>query len=262
MLARIHYAKEANMGIARAIRRVKRQAKQGGLNAVMTGLGEGLRSRSVPAPLRGAARKIAALIDPTRAPKASHHTAASHAPEHGTQAARDGLGVVAGLPELDPGIARPPAEVTPTGVDSGAEPSEPIDGTPVDPLAVGATPTYNATPLQVEPVDASPAEVKAVEVEPLEVSLRELPAVEKAPRGHEPTKAAHINVEHASAKPSKPKKNGAKKPAQAHAKPHTPEPTKEKLAADGEAAKSVARSGSRAAKKRASTRADTTSKKK
>ena len=244
------------MGIARAIRRVKRQAKQGGLNAVMTGLGEGLRSRSVPAPLRGAARKIAALIDPTRASEASHHGAPSHAAQHGakhaTEAARDGLGVVGGLPEPDPGIARPPARVTPTGVDSGAEPSEPLDGTPVDPLVVGATPTFNATPLQVEPIDASPAEVKAIEVQPLEISLRELPIAEDA---------TLANAEHPPT-PAKTKKNAAKKPARAHARSETPEPTKEKLAAAGEAAKSVARSGSRAAKRPASTRADTTSKKK
>lgn len=255
------------MGIARAIRRVKRHAKQGGLNAVMTGLGEGLRSRSVPAPLRGAARKIAALIDPTRSAKTSHY--AAHTAQHDTTVDHGDAGELG----LERGIASPPSEVTPTGVDSGAEPSEPLEGTPVDPLAVGATPTFNATPLQVEPIDATPDEVKPIEVAPIEVSLRELPSAdlganEDGPAATDaqlddgPVVSSAPSLEQSPPSGAKPKKNAAKKPAQAQTKPETSEPTKEKLAADGEAAKSVARSGSRAAKRRASPRAGNTSKKK
>ncbi|MDB4989050.1 MAG: hypothetical protein JWN04_4228 [Myxococcaceae bacterium] len=246
------------MGIARAIRRVKRQAKQGGFTAVMTGLGEGLRSRAVPAPLRGAARKIAALIDPTRSPKSRPASTPRHT-KHGTPSHEP-------LTESEGGGARARGGVAPIGVDSGAEPLEPADDTPVDAVRVGATPTYNATPVEVAPLDATPVEVTPIEVKPpLEVTLEDLPSVEAAPLGEEPELGTSSTVEAKLsapvAKPSAPK-NSTKKAAAAAPKPKTPELAKEKLAADGEAAKSVARSGSRTAKKPASTRADTTSKKK
>ncbi|MDB4974399.1 MAG: hypothetical protein JWN48_2740 [Myxococcaceae bacterium] len=244
------------MGIARAIRRVKRQAKQGGLNAVIEGLGEGLRSRSVPAPLRGAARKIASLIDPTRSARKGRpgSSPAAHASTR-SAAAR----ATSADPYLEPapGSARTPTEVTATGVDSGAEPSEPSDDMLVDAQRVGATPTYNATPVEVAPVDASPSEVAKVVVKPVEVSLHDLPAVEaELNEESELSEAASIEGQvHAPQAETSPKKSPAKKPK-------TPEATKEKLAADGGAAKSVARSGSSTSKKGAGARAGKTSKKK
>jgi hypothetical protein len=263
------------MGIARAIRislarprarldRMKRQAEQGGLSAVRSELGEGLRSRAVPAPLRGAARKLASLIDPSRPAKKAHHTPHAAPRTH------------AGSPEIDPGVARPPAEVTTTGVDSGAEPPEPLDGTPVDASTVGATPTYDATPIEVEPVDATPVAVSALEVTPLEVTPLEVQALEAEPLEAEALEAAPV-----AAEPTKPKPAAATAHAASERKPQPAQPrkpekrpaasatapsaraaTKEKLAADHGAAKHLARSGSRAAKKRGSPSADTTSKKK
>ena len=268
------------MGIARAIRislarprarfdRMKRQAEQGGLSAMRSELGEGLRSRAVPAPLRGAARKLASLIDPTRPAKKAHHTPHSPPRTH------------ARSPELDPGVARPPAEVTATGVDSGAEPPEPLDGTPVDASVVGATPTYNATPIEVEPVDATPVVVSAVEVTPLEVTPLDVQALAAEPVAAEPAAAEPVAAEPVAAESRKPKRAAAsahatserkpqpsqprkpeKKPPASTTAPSARAPTKEKLAADHGAAKHLARSGSRAAKKRGGPSADTTSKKK
>lgn len=61
------------MGITRAIERVKRRAKLGGLNGVIAGLGHELRaglghelrSSAIPRPLRGAAERLAAFLEPT-----------------------------------------------------------------------------------------------------------------------------------------------------------------------------------------------------
>jgi hypothetical protein len=253
------------MGIARALRRVKRQAKQGGLSSMRSEIGEGLRSRAVPAPLRGAARKLASLIDPTRPAKKAHHAPSHAAPR--THAHAD-------APEIDPGIARPPAEVTATGVDSGAEPAEPLDGTPVDATTVGATPTYNATPIEVEPVDATPVAVSPAEVTALEITALEIEPLEAEPPEAEPAEAkptaakldkpkpASTSSQAASKSKPQPRKSLAKKPPTSVSAPSAPEATKEKLAADHGAAKHLARSGSRTAKKHGSPSADTTSKKK
>jgi hypothetical protein len=152
--ALITHAREAKMRISRAIGRVKRQAKQG-----MAGLGEGLQSSVVPRPFRGAARRIAELLGankPTaraRKDQPRSHPAPSHEPYQ---------------PQV---VSITPDHVTFTGTDSGVEPNdEPRDDTPVDPRAVGATPTYNATPLEVAPVEVTPIDATPVDATPLEIA--------------------------------------------------------------------------------------------
>jgi hypothetical protein len=207
------------MGIARALGRVKRQAKRGGLGALRSGLGEELRSGSIPAPLRGAARRIAALIDPTR--PSSHKPGSSATP-------------VVERAHTESLRAAPPEHANKLGSDRGdapiTEPEQPASDVAVDPIAVGATPVYDATPTEVAPIDATPDEVALVDVTPVVVESEqvELSAVEEA--------AAPVE-------PSAPKKKsgnaGAKKKA-------GPAEAKEKLAPAGEEAKSAARSGTKA----------------
>lgn len=245
--ALITHAREAKMRISRAIGRVKRQAKQG-----MAGLGEGLQSAVVPRPLRGAARRLAELLGASKAtararkePLRPHAAATSAA--YQPQVASD-----------------TPDEVTFTGTDSGVEPNdEPRDDTPVDPSAVGATPTYDATPvevapLEVTPVDASPVDATPLEVTPLEITPIDLsPAVHDAP-GDGKTRAETPEQKPSAASPGKAASRSSKKrPAPTHGG----ESTKEKLAASEEAAKTLARSGSGGSKKRSGARAGTSKKK-
>lgn len=264
------------MRISRAIGRVKRQAKQG-----MVGLGEGLTSSVVPRPLRGAARRLAELLGankPTsrarKDPPRVHAAPAASAPAYQPQV-----------------VTKTPDHVTFTGTDSGVEPNdEPRVDTPVDPRVVGATPTYNATPvevapLEVTPIDATPIDATPVEIETaaiiveaeadsdvadtggrdstVDVSDAELTEV-GAPR----TQAAEPQPTSAK-KPSVPPKakaasrggngnGGGKKRAAPAADGAT---TKEKVAPSGEAAKTLARSGSGGSKKRSGARADTSKKK-
>lgn len=144
------------MRISRAIGRVKRQAKQG-----MAGLGEGLQSSVVPRPLRGAARRLAELLGankPTsrarKDPPRPHAAPAASAPAYQPQV-----------------VTKTPTHVTFTGTDSGVEPNdEPRDDTPVDPRVVGATPTYNATPIEVAPVEVTPIDATPVDATPIEIA--------------------------------------------------------------------------------------------
>ncbi|HEX5658227.1 MAG TPA: hypothetical protein VFX59_13580 [Polyangiales bacterium] len=127
----------------------------------------------------------------------------------------------------------PPEQPNKVGSDRGDAPVEPevlVDTDSVDPISVGATPVYNATPLEVQPVDATPADVAVGEVTPLVIE----PIVEAVEA--KPTETA---------KPKPPKKSGngpAKKPS---VRPPAPD-AKEKLAPASGAAKSVARSGTKA----------------
>lgn len=266
------------MRISRAIGRVKRQAKQG-----MAGLGEGLTSSVVPRPLRGAARRLAELLGankPTsrarKDPPRVHAAPTASAPAYQPQV-----------------VIKTPTHVTFTGTDSGVEPNdEPRDDTPVDPRVVGATPTYNATPIEVAPLEVTPVDATPIDATPVEiqtaaiiveaeadsdvadtggrdstvdVSDAELTEVE-APRSQaaEPQPAS-------TKKPSVPPKakakasprggngsGGGKKRAAAAADGAT---SKEKVAPSGEAAKTLARSGSGGSKKRSGARADTSKKK-
>jgi hypothetical protein len=145
------------MGIARALRRVKRQAQRGGLGALRSGLGEELRSGAIPRPLRKAARRIAALIDPNteRAAKRQPGSTATPAVER---------------PPVETLRHAPPAQANKLGSDRGdapIEPEPPLDTTAVDPLRVGATPVYDATPVEVAPLDATPAVVALADVTPI-----------------------------------------------------------------------------------------------
>jgi hypothetical protein len=68
-------------------------------------------------------------------------------------------------------VTNTPDHVTFTGTDSGVEPNDgPRDDTPVDPRVVGATPTYNATPIEVAPVEVTPIDATPVEVTPIEIA--------------------------------------------------------------------------------------------
>lgn len=60
------------MAIARAIERITKRAQQGGLIAVLTGLGEALRDEAIPTPLRRVARRLATLLDGQRTALATH----------------------------------------------------------------------------------------------------------------------------------------------------------------------------------------------
>ena len=209
------------MRIAEAIERVKRQARQSGLGAMIGGVGEHLRSAAVPSPLRGAAWRIANLLDAAcpnasaapnqrarelihqdRAAIRSDPTSAKAARAEGAMdrasaAATRPQSAVALHEDVSPSSAAkapvevpvaqvssarvdqsarvPVREVSATAVDSGASPSEPIEGTKVDPRKVDATPTFNATPVQVEPVDATPTDDAPIDAldEVLEVSADE-----------------------------------------------------------------------------------------
>jgi len=244
------------MRISRAIGRVKRQAKQG-----IAGLGEGLQSSVVPRPLRGAVRRLAELLGGKKATARARKEPAR--PQTATPSS-----------VYQPQVATDtPDQVTFTGTDSGVEPNiEPRDDTPVDPTAVGATPTYNATPIEVAPVDATPVDATPVDASPVEVTPIELapaalaaaphaaPALEDEPRA-EMDEATRPTAAPASKQPSRSagaSRNGKKRPA-----PAGDEATaKEKVAPSGEAAKTLARSGSRGSKKRSGPRADSSSKKK
>jgi hypothetical protein len=202
------------MGIARALRRVKRQAKQGGLGALRSGLGEELRSGAIPAPLRGAARRIAAIIDPRSG-----------------RARQPGSTAVPIVERTPPETLRhaPPAQANKVGSDRGDAPSQPeaprADDT-VDPISVGATPVYDATPTEVAPVDATPANatpanvVADVTLVVSDAELVDVPQPEAVEAKPEPKKKGNDG-------------NAKKKPAP---------PAQEKLAPAKEAATPAARS--------------------
>lgn len=255
------------MGIARAIERVKRQAKQGGLSAVMAGLGEELRNRQLPRPLRGTAERIATLLEGgARATPSNEH---SGEPSNG----RGDVGIVGAASNTNAipqpievaratamGVGSPPrapGSASSTGSDSGAEPGpvEPASSTPVDPLAVGATPEVIASPVQVEPVDASPVEVEVVDATPIEVEPAEIEGAVIEPAHTGPTKL--------SAPETGAPKGGArhgKKPSIDGASANDGN-SKQDLAQRGEEAKNLARSGSRGAKKRSGSRGNASKKK-
>ncbi len=229
------------MGLARALRRVKKQAKRGGLGALRSGLGEELRSGAIPGPLRSAARRIAAIIDP--------HTA------HGARKPGSTATPAYEAPRTETLRHAPPAQANKLGSDRGDAPVEPTtlsDSDAVNPISVGATPVYDATPVEAEPVDATPQDVVrevVQDIAPVIVSNVETSA---APAPVEDV----VLEEPAPAKPAAKTKNGAsKKKASAPAAA-----TKEKLAPAPEAAKSAARSAPKA--KRSGGQAGKTSKKK
>lgn len=241
------------MGIARALRRVKRQAKRGGLGALRSGLGEELRSGAIPAPLRGAARRIAAIIDPSR--RSSHQPGSTATP------------VVERAP-METLRHAPPAQANKLGSDRGdapVEPEAPVETDVVDPITVGATPVYDATPLEVEPVDATPADVAPVVVEPVAVepviaepvaiepaeaeALSETPVRAEGPKAVAPA-AAEAASEQSAPKPKAKKKAGAS----------VPPPAKEKLAPASGQATPATRSTTKA--KRSGGQGGKTSKKK
>lgn len=180
------------MGIARAFERVKRQARQVGFDAVIEGVGEQLRSDAIPGPLRGAAWRIAALLEAAcpvsgvrpdqRARELIHQdrAATGRTPERGSPELRSAEVNSSARERPMPADQRvapqatPPAErVSPTGADGGAHPEPPVEGTPVDPALVGATPTFSAAPINVSPVDATPDDELPPDVleETLEVDL-------------------------------------------------------------------------------------------
>ncbi|HEY6878126.1 MAG TPA: hypothetical protein VI299_08900 [Polyangiales bacterium] len=257
------------MGIARALRRVKRQAKRGGLGALRTGLGEELRSGSIPAPLQGAARRIAALIDPGSARRAARAPGSSASPA-----------VVRTPPETL--RHEPPEHANQLGSDRGVPPApEPqalAEGTAVDPITVGATPVYDATPIEAAPVDATPADLSIPDATPIVVAAEALvsepdatepaasepDATERGPTEADATEPALSAPEAsaeatpqladapeaepatsrspagAEAKANKPTSGNAKKKGNAEA---PDDEAKEKLAAPVGEAKSAARSG-------------------
>jgi hypothetical protein len=253
------------MGIARTIERVKRQAKQGGLGAVRATLGEELRSSAIPAPLRSAAQRLAALLDPARSPEpapstvyqVSYEQAGRSAPANENERKRPHADPASSAQRLEEvsltSPVRPPEHVTTTGNDSGAAPDEPAPELEVDPSAVGATPTFDATPVEAAALDATPREAAPIDATPALIE----PLTS-------PTREPHATAKPDRSEPSHPKAkartDGPRKPAAA--KSSATHPKKEKLADHGEAAKSVARSSSRGAKQRTSPKADTTSKKK
>ncbi|MET0286645.1 MAG: hypothetical protein ABW352_19345 [Polyangiales bacterium] len=237
------------MGIARALKRVKRQAKRGGLGALRSGLGEELRSGAIPGPLRGAARRIAAIIDPGS--KRSTYQPGSTATPIVDRAPTETL------------RHAPPAQANKVGSDRGdapVQPEAPSDTDEVDPISVGATPVYDATPAVVAPIDATPSDVASADVTPVVVSaplVIESEPVEPKPAAEKPAKPEAKPA----AQPKAQSKAQPKKPANGKAKPSTPPAAaKEKLAPSEEAAKSVARSGTKA--KRSGGSGGKTSKKK
>jgi hypothetical protein len=243
------------MGIARALKRVKRQAKRGGLGALRSGLGEELRSGAIPGPLRGAARRIAAIIDPG-------------SKRSGYQPGSTATPIVERAP-VETLRHAPPAQANKVGSDRGdapVQPEAPSDADQVDPISVGATPVYDATPVVAAPIDATPSDVATVEVTPVVVSAPDV-AVESEPAAVEKEAAGVESAPKAAAPKAKPAvqpKGQPKKPADGapKAKPSSPPaaPAKEKLAAAGEDAKSAARSGTKA--KRSGGQGGKTSKKK
>jgi hypothetical protein len=255
------------MGITRALQRVKRQARRGGLGALRTGLGEGLRSASIPRPLRGAAKRIAALLDPASMSRHSSHKPGSTATHAVERAHTENLRAV------------PPEHANKVGSDRGDAPStepEALDsGTAVDPVAVGATPVYDATPLEVEPVDASPTDVAAVDATPITLEATSVavaagaveavvepapePVLAPAPAAAKPK--AKAKPRHVEARPRAGEQRAAHGSAKKSAAPLAAEP-KEKLAPAEEAAKSAARSGPKGAAKRPHGQGGKTSKKK
>jgi hypothetical protein len=248
------------MGIARALRRVKRQAKQGGLNALRSGLGEELRSRSVPGPLRGAARKIAAFIDPSSVARSAHKPGSSATIATSERTHTENLRPV------------PPEHANKLGSDLGeppvSEPVAPAEDTAVDPRVVGATPVFNATPAEVEPVDATPSDIAPIDATPVTLDASALaeaapvaaaagveapersdaadvPANEPAaPTSSDPTVGAQ-----AASQGSGPKNKGGANKKQGNGNTAASTAEKEKLAPSEEAAKSAARSGPGAPKR-------------
>lgn len=262
------------MGIARTIERVRQQARQGGLPAVMAGLGEELRSEHVPGPLRSAAQRLAALLEAAR--PSSARRAAERSDDVRAEAsasARPQQEPVANEETSAASMARPaPGEVsTHTGDDHGDEPGpiEPEAGTPVDPAAVGATPLINASPIEVQAIDATPDEVESVDATPDEV----VPLLPRDESDSEPALAAALEEKPellAELAPRPEPQAIASEAANSQSDDATGdsalnvkgENLKEEVAQSGEAAKNLARSTSRGAKKRSGSKANKTSKKK
>lgn len=259
------------MGIARAIERVKRQARQGGLSAVMAGLGEELRSTQIPGPLRSTAQRIATLLEGGRSGAGARP---KQAPTQGDAVPTPGNGQPVTVPsagaasntnavpqpsEVADAAARRvdtvplsggAADAMTTGTDSGAVPtSEPAPSTPVDPVEVGATPEVVAGPLEVEPVDASPVDVAPTDASPIEID----PAKVAAPEAD-----AHVGSSTENEASKAPRAQARK--AASEAGTLSDGNPKEELARPGEAAKNLARSGSRG-KKRGGSRGNTSKKK-
>lgn len=277
------------MQIARTIRRVKRQAREGGLGALRVSLGEELRSSAIPSPLRPAARRLAALLDPGRSRASSQQTPAALA-QSSLSSARGGDGgdgeearrsasVYEPAPSAEPASADSSAvPLVSTATDSGAQPVEPAADTQVDARVVGATPTVNATPVEAQAVDASPVEVSVVDATPTAVAAVAEVALAPGRAAEAPSvKPTTKREAGANAEADQPASKAQAAGAGNHGKPRTPKPRKaapetatperaaakkEKLAPSGEAAKSLARSGSRGAKQRSGGSNGTTSKKK
>jgi hypothetical protein len=300
------------MGIAEAIERVRRQARQVGLGAIFEGVSEQLRSNIVPSPLRGAAWRIAALLDALlpntsaapseRARELIHQDRAavgavkpqvSERPAGGETSSSSPRTVHS---EVVPVASRGlDSDVRLTATDSGASPAMPDEGRRVSASAVGATPTFNATPVVADAVDATPVDDApadalgtVVEVElassagqdaaesvarsdGIEAVEPSAPGEQSAPREAElrsedaPQHAgSHANgaVQAAPNQP-KPSKSRSKHGAQRKrpAAPANGSLEQEKLAEPGEAAKTLARSNSRGAKRRSGAKADTSKKK-
>lgn len=299
------------MGIAQAIERVRRQAGRAGLGAVIGGVGEQLRSDAVPTPLRGAAWRIAALLD----------AACPHAQAKPEQRARDlivedRIAIQRNRADQRSAAAAPPAprpadELVPpassarapapsaTAVDSGAQPAAPADETPVSAAAVGATPSFNVTPVVVTPVDATPVDEGPVDAfeavvevdasavtaaEPIEARVPSAAGAANATRANErgreatasslapPTDAASPGetaheaststvTQPPPAKPRSRGKSAQKRSTPPAAAPSEPPAAKEKLAAANEDAKTLAHSNPRGSKRRSGSRGDTGKKK-
>jgi hypothetical protein len=243
------------MGIARAIERVKRQAKSGGLQGVIAGLGKELRSEQIPVPLRAAAERIARLLPAERGGVAPPQPEALQAKT--TYVAVTKEVQPAPVESVVPTLGETAREgLSATGTDSGVEPGplEPDDDTPVDPETVGATPIVNASPIEVAPLDASPVEVAPLDASPIEI----------APTTHNPI-VAQLAPDDVAVAPAKPKASRAAHVVDTSddvAVAASVEKTEEELAPDGEEAKNLARSTPRRAKKRSGSKGTTTSKKK
>ena len=271
------------MGIARAIERVKRQAKSGGLQGVIAGLGKELRSEQIPVPLRAAAHRIARLLPAERgragggvnnqrepAQSSALHAKTIHAgvtptavtptvviPKAVAPKAVVTAVEAAPLEEFVATASAGPREgASPTGTDSGAEPGpiEPDGDVPVDAEAVGATPIVNASPIEVAPIDASPIEVAPIDASPIEIESAT----------HNPI-IPQIEPDDVTVTPPKPKASKAARLADSAddvAAATSIEKPEEELATGGEEAKNLARSTPRRAKKRTGSKGNTTSKKK
>lgn len=171
------------MGIGQAISRVKEGVRRAGLEGVVAGLGEQLRSAAIPSALRPAAKKLADLLTlPAQEPVVSLHEAiAAHemsSVSHAEVAAAGGVcpfsGANAGLAALlDASQFEAPAFEVAHTVDA-VEPVEAqlVESVASETIAVGL-------PKKAKPPASKPAAAKTAAAKPAvaEKAIAEKPAV-------------------------------------------------------------------------------------